>query len=195
MTATKTPEPTRTRRSGVVIAVIAFVTLVGLAAVFGVIVGLGLLTITSSDGGLAPAPIEAPIPPVPDGEMFAWLAEIGDGTIAVDPAQLLTGQAARDAAQADGVIGSREDLPNDLYIRNSEDESMEIGVDTNVHVEVLTFDDSGAITETSISLGELITAFEGGPELVIYGLVTGEFPVTLTVENGAVVQIEQVYLP
>ncbi len=196
MTTTKTPEPTRTRPSGVIIAIIAFVALLLLAALFAAIVGLGFFSITSSSQDPLPAdPIETPIPAIPDGQMFVWLAEIGSEELVVDPAQLLTGQEARDAAEADGVTGAGEDVPNDVYIRNIEDESMFIGVHPDVRVTVLTFDTNGAINETPISLADLADAFSGAPDPVIYGLVAGEFPVALTVENGTVVEIEQVYLP
>lgn len=130
-----------------------------------------------------------------DGDMFAFISAVDGDEIIIDPAALLTGDDAREAAVEDGVILPGQDLPNDLYIRNGEPGPLSIGVATDV-VTVLTFDASGNVTETEIGLAQLATAF-GGEHIgvPIYGLESDAFPVTLTIEDNVVTAITQVYLP
>jgi hypothetical protein len=131
-----------------------------------------------------------------DGDMFAYLTTVNGDSIVIDPAAMLAGNAAREAAEEDGVIQPGEELPNDFYIQNHEPGPLSIGVASDVEVTVLAFDANGDITETTIGLAQLATAFGG--EYIgapIYGLDAGAFPVTLTVEDNEVTSITQVYLP
>lgn len=196
---TETPSETTRRRSSigtgaiVLLAVLALLAVVLIVAVLG-----GLFWFGSSSEGSPPEPVTSYLPGValPDGETFAFITEIGEGTITADPARFLTGEEARRAAQADGIIEPGEDLPNDFYIANTEPGPLSIRVAADTEVTVLSFDTTGSITETDIPLSDLARAFTGDYSgVAIYGLVAGEFPVDLTVENGTVVDVEQVYLP
>lgn len=134
--------------------------------------------------------------PLPDGEHFVYVKEVMDDGLRVDVAILLSGEEARLAAIEDGVIGPDEDLPNDVYIRNAEVNVVDLNVAPDADLTVLVFDDNGAIVEEGIKLNELKVAFTGDyAGHVIYGLVAGEFPVTINVDNGVVANLEQVYLP
>lgn len=192
------PEPTEASSNRRTVAIVIAILAVAVAAVAAAaLLGFGWFTVTSVDGDPDPA-TPAPAAPVaiPDGETFAFIREIGDGVITADPALMLDGQEARDAAEADGVIQPGEDLPNDFYISNPDPEGFSIGVSPDAEVTVLTFSSSGEIIETTIELADLAVAFTGDyPGVAIYGLVAGEFPVTLTIESGTVVDITQVYLP
>lgn len=131
-----------------------------------------------------------------DGDMFAYLTAVDGDSIIVDPAAMLTGDAAREAAEEDGVIRPGQDLPNDFYIQNHEPGPLSIGVAPGVGVTVLTYDSSGGITETEIGLAQLATAFTGEyTGVAIYGLEAGAFPVTLSIEDNQVTAITQIYLP
>jgi hypothetical protein len=131
-----------------------------------------------------------------DGDMFAYLTAVDGDSIVIDPAAILDGDAAREAAEKDGVIQPGQDLPNDFYIQNHEPGPLSIGVAPGVGVTVLTFDSNGSISQTEIGLAQLATAFTGEYVGVpIYGLDAGAFPVTLTVEDNQVTAITQVYLP
>ncbi|HSJ36113.1 MAG TPA: hypothetical protein VLB85_13765 [Acidimicrobiia bacterium] len=131
-----------------------------------------------------------------DGDMFAFINAIDGDSITIDPAAMLTGDAAREAAERDGLITAGEDLPNDFYIQNNEPGPLSIGVAPGIAVTILTFDSTGDIIATEIGLAQLATAFSGeSTGVVIYGLNAGEFPVTLTVEDNVVTAISQVYLP
>ena len=133
---------------------------------------------------------------LPDGESFVFVTGAGDGTLAVDRAELLTGEAARAAAVEDGLIGSDEDLPNDFYIRNQHVESVQVGVAEAAAMTVWRFDGGGQLVEDSIEP----TAFAGlfadsGSSGEVYGFDPAAFPVTLDVEDGVVTRLSQVYLP
>lgn len=192
MTATKTPQPERTRSPWVWVAialVVAVVLVIGTLAAF---VTFGRET----DGQSEPVPAPTPSAALPDGEVFAFINEVGGAEITVDPALMLTGEQARAAAEADGVIAPGEDLPNDFYIQNADPGPLTVGVTDDAELVVLTFDASGSIVETPIALADLAEAFTGDyPGVAIYGLVAGEFPVTLTVEGGMVTGFTQAYLP
>lgn len=199
MTATKIPSEPTGKRSPLGIVPIIVLAVLGLLAVLVVVTVLGGLAWFSTGSGQdepRPATSQVPAVAIPDGETFAYVTEVADGSLTADPALLLSGDEARQAAVADGVIAPGEDLPNDFYIDNPEPGPLSIGAADDVDVTVLIFDSSGAITETDITLADLAVAFTGDyPGVAIYGLVAGEFPVTLTVENGIVVDVEQVYLP
>ena len=134
--------------------------------------------------------------PIEDGEHFVFIKEVLDGKIVVDQAEMLSGEPARQAAIEDGVIGADEDLPNDFYIRNTEAETVTLDVAPDADPTVLVFDSGGSIVEEDIKLNELKVAFTGDyAGHTIYGLVAGEFPVTIVVDGGIVTDIVQVYLP
>lgn len=160
---------------------------------------LGLFVVTSSSSEIPPVVVEetsVPAVALPDGETFAHINEVGTASVTVDPALLLSGQEARAAAESDGMIAPGEDLPNDFYIQNTEPAPVVVGVEPDADVTVLTFDSAGGITEADIALSDLATAFTAEYSgVAIYGLVAGEFPVHLTIEEGAVVEIHQVSLP
>lgn len=151
-------------------------------------------TTTTSIPDTTTTPPEAA--PVPDGKSFAYVKEIDGDRIVIDLAELLTGEEARRAAVEDGLIGEGEDLPNDVYIRNTDKESYQLEVAPDAKIVVLVFDDGGSIVEEQIKLNQLEVAFTGSFNgLTIYGLVAGEFPVTIEIEGGVVTGFQQVYLP
>lgn len=191
------PQPTRTGPRGTRIAVIAVIAVLALGTGMATLIGFGVLTLvpvaTVEQPDHSPAPI--PMPALPDGEMFAWITGVGDLMVTVDPAQMLSGEPAHEAAVEDGIIAPGEDLPNDYYIVNPSRQAMDVAVAANAAVTVYALDSRGAIAEARISLLDLAAAFAGDQRIPVYGLDPSAFPVTLTVEGGAVTAISQVYLP
>lgn len=178
----------RNRTILLVIVVVAILGTIGL----GLLAAWGAFTL-SPDDQPPPSPTVAGMPA---GETFAYLVEVGSDSVTIDPARMLTGEQARAAAAEDGVIGPNEDLPNDFYIVNPDPGSTSVDVDPDATVTVLAFDSAGAMVESPIGLSDLAAAFRGeDPGVEIYGLVPGEFPVTVVIENGTVQSIEQTYLP
>lgn len=198
MTSTETPpQPIGTRSSGPKIALIAVAAVAVAAAGILVLTVLGVLFVTPVTSEQAPPP-SAPViePALANGELFGYISEIGDGTIIVDPAEMLTGRAAHDAAVEPGIITEDEDLPNDFYIANPEAQTVSIAVAPDAELTVLTLDANGMIEETPITLSRLASALAGVEEgMAIYGLDSSAFPVSMTIGQGAVTALSQVYLP
>ncbi|HEX2153697.1 MAG TPA: hypothetical protein VHL52_06945 [Acidimicrobiia bacterium] len=130
---------------------------------------------------------------LPDGETFAWVKGLtGDGLL-VDPAEMLTGEAARQAAVEDGAISEGEDLPNDFYIRDETDETLVMTARDGATYALMLFAD-GTPTETDVSLDEFAAALEGAdPD--VYGVVDGVIPAMVEIEEGQIVSVRQMYLP
>lgn len=169
-------------------------------------VGLGVIALllpVRTDTGSGPDPTivtEPPVvPAIPDGEWFGLVTvgedEVGAVTLGVDLAEMLTGQAAHDAAVEAGVIAEGEDLPNDFFIDNPESV-----------LELMHLDDSAAITVLSgvnvansllIDAEQLVDLFEGdyvGPP--VYGVLAGHpIAMNLVVTDGVVTSASAIYLP
>lgn len=162
---------------------------ISILAISTTLVAMVLLT---DEPGWAPDPS----PDLPNGEIFAFVTGIDATGLHLDPAEMLNGREARRAAIEDGVIQPGDDLPNDFYIRNPDASSVGTPVIDGAVYYVLTFDATGQIVETEINHGLLRSIYEE-PEMaaVIYGFDPEAFPVTVTIENGAIAGFVQVYLP
>lgn len=193
-----TPPPTTRHRrawSGITVAVVVGAVLLVGAGLVGIALGFGWWAGTSEP---RPAPAAPPVSPaaLPDGEMFAYVTAVGGNSLTIDPALLLTGDAAREAAERDGVIAPGQELPDDFYIVNGEPGPLEIGVAPGARLTVLTYDSGGDITEAEIALVTLANSLTGEyAGVTIYGLDAGRFPVTLSVADGVATGMTQVYLP
>lgn len=143
------------------------------------------------------APVATTTPPgdtgLTDGEYFAWVSgPVGDGFV-LDPALLLSGEEAREAAVADGVIAEGEDLPNDVYIDDPEDETFVVAPAGDATYSAVLFAD-GTPTEAEVTYDELASILSGAdPD--VYGVVEGVLPATVTIDGGVITSVTQVYLP
>lgn len=138
------------------------------------------------------------LPPPADGVWFAFIQAGGpgsDGQIVIDPAEMLTGDEAHDAAVDAGVIGEDEDLPNDFFILNPDDEMYLVGFSPSAEISVLpAMDLESPLTVSGADLVSILTGSYAGDE--IYGVVAGEpAAFEVTVSGGVVTEAEQVYLP
>ncbi len=172
---------TTTRRRNIALSVLMSAALAACAA--------------SADPGEGPEPT----PAIADGDWFAWVTvgedESGAMTIGVDLAEMLTGQAARDAAVQDGVINGDEDLPNDFYIDNPESVYELLPLADEPEILVLSGKDpSESVLIEPAQLGELYDGtYKGEP---VYGIVPGE-PIAMNVSvlDGEITKTAMVYLP
>jgi hypothetical protein len=131
-----------------------------------------------------------------DGEHFGFIRDVGEGVLIFDRADLLSGEAALEAAREDGAIGEGEELMNDFYIDNDDAETSELALDPDATIEILGFDASNAIEATTVTpetFEDLWAGTEDPNEF--YGFVVGELPVTVTVSGGVVTAVTQQYLP
>lgn len=168
---------------------------------------MALLLVACADAGTpdpTPAPDPEPDQSIPDGPghdladggTFAWVKGItGDGLL-VDPAELLSGEEARQAAVEDGVIGPDEDLPNDVYIRDSDDATHAVLPSADATYSLLVFDEGGLPVQSEVPDDFFAAVLSGGAEASeVYGLFDGTIPATVTIVSGQVVSVTQVYLP
>jgi hypothetical protein len=134
--------------------------------------------------------------------LFGWVRsfeDIGGAVIVgVDRAEMLTGAEALAAARQDGFIGADEDLPNDFYIRNPDDATVDLDVSADVVVTLQACYQGGeCVTTEEVDLATWSVLFgaeeDPGLEWDWYG--AGALPYQMTLVGGLVTEIQEVYLP
>ena len=128
-------------------------------------------------------------------EQFAFIHSIDESVISYDPAVMLSGEAAAEAASADGVLGAGESLPNDYYIGNPEEEVATAKLDPEGTYVLIGFGRYGDLVDRQLTVPELVVALNGADPEGFYGIVPGEVPMILTIEGNTVVAARQQYLP
>jgi hypothetical protein len=156
----------------------------------------GAMLLGDDDTGATPTTQPVTAQPIADGEWFSFVTvgedETGAITLGVDVAEMLTGDEAKAAAVADGVIAAGEDLPNDFYTSNPE-KVLEL-----LHVSgftMLSGADPGAkiVVDAQILASLYDGTYTGEP---IYGVVPGTpIAMDVTVNDGLVTGASEVYLP
>lgn len=184
-----------------IIGVLVFIVLSVVAAGLGVMALLLPVRVETDSGQVDPIPVTETViaPAIPDGDWFALVSvgedEIGEVTLAVDLAEMLSGQAARDAAVAAGVISEGEDLPNDFFIHNPEPVVEVAYLDDQADITVLSGEDVGK--DLVIDANQLAALYQGeyvGPP--VYGIIAGQpIAMELTIRHGLVTRAGAVYLP
>ncbi|HUH08442.1 MAG TPA: hypothetical protein VML96_11655 [Egibacteraceae bacterium] len=126
--------------------------------------------------------------PIADGQHFGFASDLSpDGSFFFDSVEFLSGQEAVDAARAAGDLPEGEDsLPNDFYILNEAPDSVRLSLADSSAVTV--FDCTEACTPVTVNFADLASgaarAFNGDQALY-----------QVTVEDGAVVALDEQYLP
>jgi hypothetical protein len=132
---------------------------------------------------------------VPAVEQFAFVRSIDESQIRYDPATMLTGEEATAAARAEGVLGEGETLPNDYYISNPDEAEIAAGLDSGGNYILIGFDANGALADRQLSAEEFVGALNSPGVEEFYGIIPGEVPMILTLQDGTVVGARQQYLP
>lgn len=186
-------------------------TSMNLAARLGVAVGIALLGAVGllgaislgpdGDQGDPATPTVTPTtaaPALADGEWFGFVSVAGAGEgliVSFDDAQMLTGEAARQAAVDAGIIEPGEDLPNDFFIANHDETSVELAVSDGAELFVISGVDPGVELVTDIDGFESLFSgsYDGPP---VYGIVPG-IPIAMQigVSGGELIEAHAVYLP
>ena len=119
------------------------------------------------------------------GTMSGFITHAGETAITFDEIEVLSGQEAAAARSQDGEppVEDGLDIP---YLRNPTEEAYEIPVAADVQVQV--FDCSAECQLVDWDYGDLVS---GTP--LPYG--NAETPFTVTVHDGEVVEITEIYLP
>ena len=131
----------------------------------------------------------------PEIEQFAFVRAIDESEVRYDPAMMLTGDEAVEAAQADGVLAEGETLPNDFYISNPDHEEVVAALDPDGAYYLIGFDSAGALVDQQLSLKELVAVLNGVNAEAFYGIIPGDVPMTLTIDGETAVAAHQQYLP
>ncbi len=131
----------------------------------------------------------------PEVGQFAFVRAIDESEIRFDPARLLTGEEAVEAARADGVLAEGEDLPNDFYISNPDLDETVATIDPDGTYLLFGFDRYGGIIDRQLSLADLVAVLNGANSGAFYGIIPGDVPMNLTLVGGTVVSARQQYLP
>lgn len=119
------------------------------------------------------------------GTMTGFITSVEAGGITLDEIEVLSGEEAAAAREEDGEPPVEEgiDVP---YLRNPAEEAYDIPVADDVRVQV--FDCASGCQLVDWEYGDLVS---GAP--LPYG--TAESPFTVTVHEGEVVEIAEIYLP
>jgi hypothetical protein len=181
---------------------VAAATLIGVVG-FGAVAAWGVTDRTEAlDAPPTDVPGGIPAEAIPDGQQFAFvtLASTPDDdrvVIRIDPAEMLTGTAAHDAAVEAGVIATVEELPNDIFIADPDPRTRTIALHDDAAVTVQIASAGEPLRPFEIRPGELYDAFDGALAAgAVYGIIPGEpVAMTLTVERGFVVSAAPVFLP
>jgi hypothetical protein len=142
----------------------------------------------TGETGTPPAELE-------DGEHFGWVEEVdaSGGTLVLDLAYFLTGEAANETA---AERGDEVPVPNDYYIVNDNPRLRTLTLADDVELSLLDWNDC-CDERFDGDLDPFAQAIAEGEQVEAGGHVyNGTFsPYWLTVENGEVVRIEEQYLP
>ena len=163
------------------ITVAAAATMIG----FG---GLLLVDAVADDPGAASAAAgEQAADQLPDGTSQARLMSVStDGTLVLDPLEVLSGEEAVRAAVAAGEVVEGNSLPNDVYLHDPDDRLLEVATATDTTVWL--YDCWSTCDLAEVPLADVLA-----DRITYYG---GQTPVIeVTVEDGIVTHISEVYLP
>ncbi len=140
-------------------------------------------------------------PLVADGEHFGFLVDVTADHMLFDPADVLSGDAALEAARAEGFIGPDESLDNDFYISNLDERAADLQVDAAATFTLLVADTSGSPVEKTVTYADLVSLWHGVGDGDVYysGLAQGfsaiTVPINLTIVGGRVTGGSEQYLP
>ena len=129
-------------------------------------------------------------------EQFAFVRAIDKSEIRFDPATMLTGEEAVEAARADGVLAEGETLPNDYYISNPDAEETVATLDPNGAYYLIGFSSyGGELVDSQLTLDDLVAVLNGANSELFYGIIPGDVPMILTLNGNTAVAARQQYLP
>ena len=115
----------------------------------------------------------------------------GKRYISIDYAEMLTGQAAIDAAIAAGVIQPGEDLPNDYFIRNANKDLRQFEVSGSVAITTATW---GGQMDRPVAWDVFMSFWSATPPDAEAGFLR-DSPWWIERDGPTVIKIDEQYLP
>jgi len=127
--------------------------------------------------------------------------DLVERTLLADDVEFLTGDDAAAAARQDGVIAAGEELPNDFFLRNLDPAPnlVAIGDPWMVVLQACYLDDGPCVVEQAVGIDDWLGLLDDPAAAAErfgwnwYGF--GNSPYWLTIQDGVVVQIRELYLP
>jgi ABC-type glycerol-3-phosphate transport system substrate-binding protein len=133
----------------------------------------------------------------PAAEQFGYIRSVSTAgpaaTLAFDDAEFLTGEEAQRAAEEDGEIPPGEPIPNDYYIRNPDKttQTLPVATDAKITARRCPLCRKGRPGDLEDFLGSFMKT--GQTFADPYRGAESQY--WLTIEDGAVVAIDEQYLP
>jgi len=143
----------------------------------------------------ATTPATTPAPSLADGSHFVLVRGIEGAALIIDPAEFLSGEEARNAAITDGFLAPGEDLPNDFYLRNTEEEHVSLTVAEAATFTLIGFDATGGLVPREVDAAAFLALLAGADASEYYGFVAPELPLHIEVSEGVVQGGSQQYVP
>lgn len=147
-------------------------------------------------GGGTTGPVPETQAPLGDGRYLGYLRGLDDigFSLVFDDAVWLTGKAGEDAAIEAGHCTEAtrsECLPNDYFIKNAVASGVRLPLDPDAQAFMQTWkmEETGEVTRREIGLAELAGLINDA------ALHWRSLPYDITVRDGVVVTIEEVYIP
>jgi hypothetical protein len=138
-------------------------------------------------------------PPLADGRHFGYVrgvdADAEPPTIRFDRAEFLTGDAADAAAVEAGAIEAGEEVPNDYFIRNGDESTVEVAVADEVEVTAVRCPTSCREGVAGEFEGFAAAFDEGGEKSLMDDYRGARSQYRIVVRGGEVVRIDEQYLP
>lgn len=129
-----------------------------------------------------------------DGEHFVFIRFVDAPAriVTFDLSQFLTGDEAQQAAEEDGAVAPGEPVPNDYYIRNQNAKLRDLPVRASLKLRIVDWADCCDLIPGEF--GPFAAAFDLDAD------TSGQYhgpdsPYLITVKNGFITEIEEVFLP
>jgi hypothetical protein len=134
--------------------------------------------------------------PLADGRHFGFVpaVDLDARTVTFDLAQWLTGEAANEAAIADGSIEAGDTVPNDYYVVNDNPRLRDVSLADDVGVLLVDWSHCCAVVGSTL---DVLAEVTGTTDALTEGFrnVPGQTGYWLTVDGGEIVAIEEQYRP
>jgi hypothetical protein len=137
--------------------------------------------------------------PLSDGRHFAYIQNIDTSsppaTLTIDTAEFLSGEEANRAAAEDGVIEEGESVENDYYVRNPDETTTGLPITSDVSVTHIHCN-GGCRENLPGEFEDLAASFaDPEPKSLADEYRGSASQYWVTVQDGEVVAIDELYLP
>ena len=127
-----------------------------------------------------------------DGRHFGYVRAMRGRQFEFDPAEMLSGDAANEAAVAAGVIEEGDTVPNDYFIDNKDKRVTLVPIAKDPKVVIETSSMDAMVGPAPADIQWLACAFTGSEPL---DEVHQRSPYWITIEDGSAIEFEEQYLP